>query len=402
MHRRRIFFPFILLFTAALACANPLGEGGNAPANVETIVARTLQALTAPVHGSGDAPLPSTPSLLPHSMYFLKDDSAGVMQVFRLEKEGKTVTQVTFEPADVDGYDVASVSGSVVYASNRQLLLVETDGSDRRLLVEGGTSGVSYPVFSPDEQTIAYGADGLYFYSLTTGQSNRVLENKLEEIGNGTLLLREQYLPESYSADGTKIAIKIGNYEGATAAIYYPNGNTLILPHDNKGSMIICCNDVEWAANGSAFYAASPISGMFDAGLWRMDAATGNVTTLLIGNAYTDPANLANAPFPAPDGQLYFFFASLPNPNRNDFPNGAPLQLVRSALDGVTNRTILRPETFQSINEVLWAPDASFVIVAMAPDENEYRGGAARLVYTDGGKSIVPLVPFAAQMKWGP
>jgi hypothetical protein len=70
-----------------------------------------------------------------------------------------------------------------------------------------------------------------------------------------------------------------------------------------------------------------------------------------------------------------------------------PLLLFRSALDGVTNRTVLLPETFRD-NEALWSPDASFLI--MTSDT-----GQAEIVYLDGRPRVV-LVPFAQQMKWGP
>jgi hypothetical protein len=50
----------------------------------------------------------------------------------------------------------------------------------------------------------------------------------------------------------------------------------------------------------------------------------------------------------------------------------------------------------------LWAADASFVIAAVASIREIYQGGEARLVYTDGQKSVVTLLPFAMNMKWGP
>jgi hypothetical protein len=40
----------------------------------------------------------STSSLLPASMYFLANDGIGLSQVYRLESDGTTVTQLTFEP----------------------------------------------------------------------------------------------------------------------------------------------------------------------------------------------------------------------------------------------------------------------------------------------------------------
>ena len=403
MQKVRTFLGLFVLTAAALACANP--TEGNGPAGVETIVAGTLAALTAPAPNPGD----SGSSLLPHAMYFLNNDKTGIVQVFRLEKDGTTITQITFEPAKVEDYDVSRLDGSVVYVSNNQMLLVNTDGSDRRLLLDGGPkdennpylTDIRSPVFSPDKQTIAYGNGGLNFYSMASGQFNRVVEDEILDRGGGLLVPMALYSPESYSADGTRLVITISHYEGATAAIYYPNGSQLVNLKNPAGEWI-CCGRTEWSADGSAFYAASSTTGMFLAGLWRVDAATGNITTLLSGAYNTDPADLAEEPYPAPDGQLYFFLASMPNAGHEEFVDRAPLQLVRAALDGVTNRTVLRPETYELMNEALWAPDASFVITAMAPSRDVYQGGAAELVYTDGQRPIHPLVPFAMEMKWGP
>ena len=403
----RFVFAIIALIAATLACANPLIGITPAPVNVETVVALTFSALTAPAPESGATPLPPTVSLLPHSMYFLNNDGAGLAQIYRLDKDGKTVTQITFEPAKVEYYDVSRVDGSVAYVSNNQLLTVNADGGNRSMIVDGGPrdenspflTNITNPVFSPNSETIAFGYKGLSFYSIVSGQYNTVLENQIDTLDGGFSFPRELYWPEEYSADGSKLVITLGYYEGASAAIYYLNGNALVRLNGNEGAPI-CCGDTEWTVDGSALYAASSTSGMFNAGLWRVDAATGKVTTLLLGSFDTNPANVASTPFLAPDGQLYYFYASLLN--TGEMINRPPLQLVRSAPDGVTNRTILRPETYELLNEALWAPDANFVIAAIAPIPDVYQGGAAQLVYTDGQKGVIPLVPFAMEMKWGP
>jgi hypothetical protein len=131
-----------------------------------------------------------------------------------------------------------------------------------------------------------------------------------------------------------------------------------------------------------------------------VDAASGNVTTLIPSEAGSGNYNFADEPYLAPAEQLYFFFATAPAPD--GFADNAPLQMVRSAADGVTGRTVLRQETFETLNEALWAPDASFVILAKAPTDTVYAGGAIELYYTDGTKSMVPLVPFGQRLKWGP
>jgi len=377
----------------AFACANPPGgTPPESPANIETIVAATFQALTqVPPSPNGIS------SLLPHPLYFLNNDGAGLAQVYRLDKDGVAVTQLTFEPANVNDYDVSMMDGSVAYVSNNQLFTIKADGSNRSMIFNEGA--VSNPVWSPTGETIAFAYKGLNFYSIASGQSSRVLEDQVDDLGDGLTFPRELYWPESYSADGSKLIITLGYYEGASTAIYYPNGGALVRLNGAEGA-IICCGDYHLTSDASTLYAANPSSGMFNAGLWRVNTATGDVTTLLLGSYDTNPAEVADNPFLAPDGQLYFFYASLPN--ADEFIDRPPLQLVRSAADGVTGRTVLRPETFENMNEAIWAPDASFVIVANPALPEIYEGGAAQLYYTNGQKAMVSLVSYAMKMKWGP
>ena len=409
--KSNLLFATLVLLIAMLACASlPGGSGPASPVNVETIVAATFQALTqvsAPPASTLQPAQGDAASLLPHSMYFINNDSAGLAQVYRLDQDGVTVTQLTFEPANVDDYDVSIIDGSVVYVSNNQLLTVNADGSSRSMIFGGGArdednpflTNITSPVWSPNGETIAFGYKGLNFYSIVSGQSNRVLEDQIDDLGGGLSFPRELYWPETYSADGSKLIITLGYYEGASSAIYYLNGGALVRLSGDEGA-IICCSDYHLTSDGSALFAASPSSGMFNAGLWRVDTATGNVTTLLLTSYDTNPDEVADNPFLAADGQLYFFYASVPN--ADEFINRPPLQLVRSAADGVTGRTVLCPETFQNMNEALWAPDASFVIVANPAVPEVYQGGAAQLYYTDGQKAMLPLLPYALKMKWGP
>ena len=410
---RRFLVSLLALFASVLACASP-ASGGNPAPGVETIVAQTMDALTASAAQTNSTPAATNAppnqadaqGLLPRTLYFLGNDNAGIAQVYRLETDGATIKQITFEPVAVTSYDVSLVDGSVAYVSNNQMVWINADGSNRRALTEAVPldpnvafqTRIMNPVFSPNGQTIAYGFQGLNFYSVTTGQSNRVLEDQIDN-SNGFAIPREMYWPEQYSPDGSKLVITLGYYEGASAAVYYPNGNALVRLRGDEDATI-CCGEAQWSFDSSALYAASPTMGMFNAGLWRVDASNGSVTTLLAGTFETNPADLANEPFLAPDGQLYFFYASVPN--TGDIITRAPLQLVRSAPDGVTNRSVLRPESFAAMNEALWAPDASFVIVANAAIPEIYQGGAAGLYYTDGQKAMIPLAPFVMEMKWGP
>ncbi|HKY56264.1 MAG TPA: hypothetical protein VJM08_18250 [Anaerolineales bacterium] len=399
MNRRFQLFPVFLTLTILIAACNvPTGNSATPPSSNDQVatVAMTLQAVT---------PEPETPAeaLLPHTLYFLGPDAAGLTQVFRLERDGKTQKQITSEAANVMDFGVSPADGSVAYVVNNQLLLTNADGSNRRMLVDGGVVDennpflniITNPVFSPDGQTLAYGYKGLNLYSLSTGSSSLVIEDQIEESG-GFPFPKELYRPESYSPDGTKLLITLAYYEGASAAIYDP-ANEGLVQLTGAEDALICCDAMEWSADGSSIYSASPTAGMFNTGLWKADSTNGTVTTLFTSSFESSSFLYADEPYLAPDGQLYFFFAE----TTNELNSRTPLQLVRSAPDGVTGRTVLRPETFEMMNEALWAPDASFVVVTFAPNQDTYQGGRAEIVYVDGRPNVV-LTQFAQQMQWGP
>lgn len=407
MNRR--VYPFVALIfmmLAALACGLP-GSGGqpSTPNQVETIVAATIQALT-PAPGTEPTSVPSTeaPSVLPHSFYYLGTDSSGLTQVFRIEKDGKTQKQITSETVNVGNYDVSPVDGSVAYVVNNQLLWIAADGSGRRMLVDGGSpdpnnqmaTSITNPAFSPNGQTIAYGWKGLNLYSVSGGTSNLILPQKAA----GDSTPPEMYFPQEYSPDGTKILITIAipNSDGISSGIFYPGPNTIVRFTGGDGARI-CCDKQSWMADGSALFVGNSSLGFLSSGLWRIDAATGTTTTLIPTEAGGGNFNFANAPYLAPDGQLYYFFVSASS--AEGVTARPPLQIVRSAPDGITGRAVLNAGNFQLLNEALWAPDASFVIVALAPIQDVYTGGQAEVTYLDGRPGMV-LTTYAQSMKWGP
>jgi hypothetical protein len=381
---------FLVVIIALAACAAPFGtEEPQSSNQVATVLAMTLQAL-APEAAD-------TPSLLPHSLYFLGNDNQAITQIYRLEPHGKTKTQLTFEPVNVDDYDISPADGNIVYVTNNQLLWVNADGSNRHVLVDGGTQ----PVFSPDGQILAYAHGGLNLYDLSTGMTSLAIA---DHPSDGSLPL-ETYAPEIYSPDGTKLLITIGHPPDSpsTAAIYSP-ANQVLAQFAGTEESLTCCNfygGAQWSADGSSFYSvASQSDSSYKFGeLWRVDAASSAVTTMLTPRDKT--INLPKEPYLAPDGQLYFFLGTYSIDS--GFFDAPVLELVRSAPDRVTDRTVLRGESFVLMNEALWAPDASFVIVATAPARNwNQDGGVLELYYTDGQKSKVWLAPFGRQMKWGP
>ena len=345
--------------------------------------------------------------LLPHSLYFLGKDSQSLMQIYYIEQKSGKIIQITNEPIAVTYYDISPVNGSIAYVASNQLLLANADGSNRRVLIDGGNSsdlrGNYNPVFSPDGKILAYSQDGLNLYDLSAGISNMVLEDQPLSGSLPPLI----YVPDKFSPDGTKLLLKIGHPPDSpwSAAIYSISTKTLTPIADESLPLSCCYNGTEWSADGSSIYtvATTPDSSTPFGAFWKVDAAAGTVTTLIAGAAGAGDALLFHQtykPHLAANGQLYFFSAKYPE--QIGSTRRVPLLLIRSLPDDIIkNWTVLRGDTFEMMNEALWAPDASFVIVAFAPTRDDYDGGQAEIVYLDGRPNVV-LTPFAQQMQWGP
>jgi Tol biopolymer transport system component len=336
-------------------------------------------------------------------MYFLNKDGAGLLQIFRLDADGRRLHQITFEPANVDTYDVSPKDGGVAYASNNQLFLEDASGAGRRLLLDAGpvdesnrwTNSVGMPVWSPDGQTLAYGHGGLNFLTLATGATTRVLENQVDTSA-GFPVVGKIYTPNTYSPDGSRLLISIAFYEGGSFGIYSLSDESLIQLERSDGGTI-CCH-VSWIPDGTGLYIASPSLGMIESGLFYADSSNGTVTALLPGAPPDGTYNFADAAQVGPDGQLYFFFSNLP---AIPAPGHTPLSLVRSASDGATGRRQLLPDPFQNINEILWARDTSLAMLVLGPDSDTYAGGRLEIAYPDGRPGVV-LLPSARDLRWGP
>ncbi|MEP6895347.1 MAG: hypothetical protein ABI986_07050, partial [Chloroflexota bacterium] len=89
-------------------------------------VVKTL--LPVPVENNVQIEKPSDvpTSLLPQPLYFLGKDSQSHTQAFRMERDGKTIAQLTAEPVNVLDYDVSSADSTLAYEIENQLILYLT------------------------------------------------------------------------------------------------------------------------------------------------------------------------------------------------------------------------------------------------------------------------------------
>lgn len=396
--RKQIYLAGLLMAAAMLACSLPAGDSTTEPPSLPPDSPLPTGTPFAP---PDDLPT-EAPSVLPSALYFETKDDAGRLQLFRLAPDGVTKRQVTSEPLDVGAYDVSPADGRIAYIANNQLILMNVDGAGRTVLADGGPPSdagytdktISNPRFSPDGRILAYGMDGLNFYDLTSGNTTHALADLFSDVG-GLTIVNEVYSPNEFSPDGTKLLVSVGYYEAGTLGIFDIASSAFNKLNRPEGG-ILCCSS-KWTSDSSAVYVASPVIGMVDPGMWRFNAADGAAATLLPPQNADSTYNFSEAPLLAPDGQLFFLFANLA-----EIPQShTPLTLVRSAADAVTGRTAIRSETFASVNEALWAPDASGIVLVESGDPANWVGGGATF-YPIGGGTPVKLLPAAGNLRWGP
>ena len=339
---------------------------------------------------------------LPHALYYLALDEADIYQVWRLERDGITQVQVTFELTKVKEYTVSPIDGRVAYVVGNQVYITNADGSGRTLLVDGGVlesdldhyiKMISGLCWSPDGNMLAFGQNGINLYSFPDGTSNHVLTSEFEELEGGGVYPQRMYFPESWSPDGKKLLVNVSYIEGGTLGVLdLSTGNAVLLGAGN-----VCCQAV-WSVDNNSVFVGSPWLGMISSGLWRYDISTGAETTLLPTTDVDGTLNFAGWPLQLPSGELMYFFNNTPEIPAGDLP----LTLVRAASDGVSGRVQVRPEKWV-FYEVLWAANGSlFVAVEPYVAEPAYPQTGTIVLYDAAGGPPVPLANDGYELKWGP
>jgi WD40 repeat protein len=393
--KTRIVPTLVLLLLAA--CNFPGSPQAAQQFEVETALAQTLSAAGI-IATETQAPPTPLPTILPHPVYFLSYRS-GSAQVWRLEADGVTLSQVTDETDGVDSFDASRVDGRVAFVTNNQLYIANSGGGVRTLLVDNSAANteavdfyyrqrISSPRFSPDGRFLAYAFDGLWILDLTTNESVHLINNEIGEGDEGNPILEKFFGPQLWAPDSAKVLLEIGYQEAGTLAILNPNADPLVTEFESSG--IVCCQ-AAWASDSGSILVASPYIGLVDSGLWRYDAQTGEESTL-IGSG-SELYEFAGWPLELANGDLQYFYTSSPN-----IPDGdVALYMVRSAADGVNGRVQLRADAFV-IREALWAEDGSLALIVQATTASQ--SGPVVLARSDGTQLQV-LLDEGRDLRWG-
>jgi Tol biopolymer transport system component len=339
----------------------------------------------------GEAPLPAT-------VYYLNGAPAEA-QVWRLETNGMTASQITHEAEGVDDFAVSPADGSLAIVTANQLFVQGPGGRDRKRIADGTLAAdeaeglvsrntVEAPSFSPDGRTLAYALDGLHLYDLATGEDRHMLVNGGPLLGETYRLHRENYAPGDWSPDGSRLVLSIGYADGATLAVVEPGAGQ---PFTRMRSTDLVEGRVSWSPDSRSLYVANPNYSVAWPGLWRYDVVSGQEDPLLT----TQPGSsrFIGWPVEIPSGGLLFFYGEQFSPEK-----GIPLMMVQSDAGG-SNFVQVRAEEF-NIGDALWSPDGSLALISQFMDGGRAQLGLAR---PDGSPlRILTEGEWIRQLTWGP
>ncbi|HET9588900.1 MAG TPA: NBR1-Ig-like domain-containing protein [Anaerolineales bacterium] len=291
--------------------------------------------------------LASNQDLLPKPLYFLSEQS-GSTQVWRMEADARTTTQVTNENQPVVFFDV-SPTGKLAYVSQNQVTISESDGSTRQVVASLGSDTRLFNLaWSPDGNRLAYASNGLHVYDVVRGE-DRLL---IEDIATGMPGLI-YYSPLKWSPDGSKLMTHAHLWEGAEIHLISTSDGIVLakLPFVTAS----------WNRDSQSVYlASSTFPGMIgmEPGLWR-GLATGGEPEPLITQASVW------WPFHRPDETLAFFMHQSTTPETNEYA----AKLYVSSADGINPVVVRSWPIFISaydMFEATWTEDGGSILVQLA------------------------------------
>lgn len=390
MIHRSFFYLFSLIAAGMLLVACGGAEPAPTPTATPQPAQPTFTPTTAPQAPAATlatpaaAQTPSAPAAfaLPAPLYYI-DRASG--QIMRMERDATTVTQLTNEGASITAFDVAPVSGDLVYVTNNSLVQTDARGGNRVVklqgpsLIDDGSPNpfpgvfVRAPRFSPDGQSIVFGLGNLYLMAAGPTTDYQILiPAAVQESWT------QEFWPASWSPDGQRLLVFGSTVGGPPVSFLYTlaAGTTLPLQSPIQDHIV-------WGADGRALYASGASLGFIydlEPGLAHIDAASGAVTKLLRHESLAAGASgtLAAAVYAGEDGRLQAYTAVFTNPASWENPPPLPpfaLHIVDTATGALTP-LVAPPLTPEQLSSVAWAPGGAGLVYLDQMEAIPVPGGA--------------------------
>jgi hypothetical protein len=402
----RFRIALLIIGLSLLAACNKTGTP--APTQPAQPTAAPVQPTAAPVVPTTAPTQAPVPGVLPHSLYYI-GPSTTVNQIWRLNIDGTTQAQITHEPAEVTNFDVSPVDGSIVLISANKLIKVDANGSNRTELFSGpainpppGTDQLNTQVsnvrWKPDGSQIAFGLNGVNLMAANGGAPIVVQASDPIPTTPNPNVAPKFYWPIAWSPDGSRILMSIAFYpEGGSLAVKTIGGGAPTMLNNPEGWP--CCNP-NWSLDGGSVFLSNDYPGLISAGLWNINATTGQGTTLIAGSdAAGTTFTLVSHAQQLSDQRLYYFMAQA-----NAFPDKQPaVSMTSSAVDGNTDRKQLRVDSYV-VGEALWDPHHSGAVIKdLTGQPLDYTGSAAtQLVWLNMNNTVpVKLPGYGYNLRWG-
>ena len=404
---------FALTMLMAAACVPALPPSSAGP-NVSTVPVQTPTPapIVSTIPALTNTPQPTTTQqpaasiVLPAPLYYLAPNGT-TQQIWRIETDGTTRTQITQEAAGVSDFDMSARDGSLAYVSGNALITTDGLGHNRSMLVQGPplaperdesyyTAEITKPRWSPDGSRIAYGMNGINLIDAAGGTPIAVRPNDPIPGPNDPITQTATlYWPYSWSPDGARMLIEIGYYrgEGSLGVLNLADNSVRSL---SSPQGYVCCAPA-WSLDSQTIFYANAVEGIVPPGMWRTDVTTGEGETLINGIAKDAVLSVSN-PFPTSDDNLYYFYAVTKAPR--DPGKSVLLSMYRSKSDGVTDQTQLRTDA-HIVGEALWASDASGAVIVDVQDTPEYPPHGPLLYLKADGSPAILLAEEGRLLRWG-
>jgi hypothetical protein len=342
-------------------------------------------------------PLSPASAVLPAPLYFISTDG----QIWRLERDGATLVQVTHYSAPITGFDLGR--DSLIYVTSNDLFQSGLLGDNPVMLVNGPDLSsddfedrvnveITNPRWSGDGR-IAFGLNGVNIIPSGGGEPQLLQPNDtVPTLDPSPYPQARFYRPHSWSS-GERLLIEY-------TTLPLPEGSGFkIISHDGTLSEVnlpqipLCCQATWEPYLGIDLYLTDDRPGQ--TGLYHYSATTGATTTLLDNE--NSPDALVRYAQSNGNGWLYFFRGTV-----GEFPDElASLAMYRLRHSG-KDQEMLRSDSY-TIGEALWdlsEHGGAVIVESTTPDLFSPVRGPLVWLPIDG--SLAATLPAEGHhLRWG-